>query len=367
MNLALPAWLATWASEQIAPLTMQPWLQAAIVTGAGLVLAKVATWLIQLGAKFFTRKTATDLDDQILRLLHSPVLWSSLLLGFAVSGWLVIDSVSVAAFTERVFFTLVVLVWVIFVFRVARLLLRAAAGHPVRFQMLRGPAFPLFDNAVKLAVFFLAGLMFIQVWSLDTTGWLASAGILGIAVGFAAQETLANLFAGVFILADKPYKVGDFIVLDSGERGTVNLIGLRSTRLLTQDDVEITIPNRLMGQAKIVNQSGGPHTKLRVGHKVGVAYGSDLQQVRRVLLGAAKASPHAESDPAPVVRFRGFGESSLDMELFIWIDSPQNQAVASDDLNERIYDALNQAGIGIPFPQREIWIRGPQEAAPPPR
>jgi small-conductance mechanosensitive channel len=364
MNLALPAWLAAWASDQIAPLTTQPWLQAALVCGAGLVLAKAAAALIQFGAKFLTRRTSTLLDDEILKLLGSPLTWSALLLSFAVSGWLVIDNPAAAAFVERVFLTFLVLVWVIFIFRTSRLLLRTAAGHPVRFQMLRGPAFPLFDNAVKLVVFFVASWMFIQVWNFDTTGWLASAGILGIAVGFAAQETLANLFAGVFILADKPYKVGDFIVLDTGERGQVSLIGLRSTRLLTADDVEITIPNRQMGQAKIVNQSGGPYLKIRVGHKVGVAYGSDLQQVRQVLLSAAASCPFAEATPVPVVRFLRFGDSSLEMELYIWISSPEEQVAASDDLNERMYLALNQAGIGIPFPQRELWIRE-QPAAPP--
>jgi len=357
MNLQLPAWLAEWAGGQLDPLTTQPWLQAAAVACAGLVLAKAAAWLFQVGVKWLTRRTSSALDDQMLGLLNSPVMWSIQLLSLAVAGWMVITNPSAAAFTERVLLTFVAVVWSIFIFRASRLLLRSAAAHPVRFQMLRGPAFPLFDNAVKLAVFFLGAWMFIQVWDFDTTGWLASAGILGIAVGFAAQETLANLFAGVFILADKPYKVGDSIVLDTGERGVVSLIGLRSTRLLTADDVEITIPNRQMGQAKIINQSGGPHLKMRVGHKVGVAYGTDLQQARRVLLEAAAASPYAVKDPPPVVRMRGFGDSSLDLELYIWVSSPLEQVVASDDLFERMYVALRQAGIGIPFPQRELWIR----------
>ena len=82
--------------------------------------------------------------------------------------------------------------------------------------------------------------MVLQVWSVDVTGWLASAGIVGIAVGFAAKDTLANLFSGVFILADRPYKLGDYVNLSSGERGKVTHIGIRSTRLLTRDDIEIT-------------------------------------------------------------------------------------------------------------------------------
>lgn len=356
-NLELPTWLAASVREWMAPLTSNAWLLALTAVLGALVLAKVVDWVITFGVKAFTRRTATNLDDLLLGCMHAPMIWSVTILGFAVAGRLVIPNPAAAGFVEHLLLTLTALAWILFGFRAGAILVRAGASHPQRFQILKGPAFPLFDNAVKLVVFFLASWLLISIWGLDTTGWLASAGILGIAIGFAAQETLANLFSGVFILADKPYKVGDFIVLDSGERGTVSHIGLRSTRLLTQDDVEITIPNRVMGQAKIINQSGGPHQKVRIGHKVGVVYGSEIAAVRSALLKAAADCPHAEHEPAPVVRFRAFGESSLDFELFIWVRAPQDQVAASDDLLERMYDGLNQAGIGIPFPQRELWIR----------
>jgi MscS family membrane protein len=97
-----------------------------------------------------------------------------------------------------------------------------------------------------------------SAWNIDMTVWLASAGIIGIAVGFAAKDTLANLFSGVFILADAPYKIGGFVVLDTAKRGEVTHIGIRNTRLLTRDDVEITVPNSIMGNTKIINESGGP-------------------------------------------------------------------------------------------------------------
>ncbi|OQW99996.1 MAG: hypothetical protein BWK74_00755 [Desulfobacteraceae bacterium A6] len=95
----------------------------------------------------------------------------------------------------------------------------------------------------------------------DLTAWVASAGIIGLALSFAAKDTLANLFSGVFILADAPYKIGDFIVLDSGERGEVTNIGIRSTRLLTRSDIEITVPNSIMGNTRIINEAGGRHQK----------------------------------------------------------------------------------------------------------
>lgn len=143
-------------------------------------------------------------------------------------------------------------------------------------------------------------------------GWPPPAGILGLAISFAAKDTLANLFAGVFILADSPYKLGDFIILDSGERGAVTQIGIRSTRMLTRDDVEITVPNSIMGNVKILNETGGPGEKYRIRIKVGVAYGSDIDKVQSVLLDVAQRNREVLKTPAPRVRFRAFGDSSLD-------------------------------------------------------
>lgn len=147
------------------------------------------------------------------------------------------------------------------------------------------------------------------------TAFIASLGVLGIAVGFAAKDTIANLFAGVFILADQPYKIGDYIVLGSGERGRVRHIGIRSTRVLTRSDVEITIPNSIMGNTQITNESGGPVKKTRVFIDVGVAYGSDIEQVEKVILDSLKDLGNLETDPEPQVRFKLLGASSLDLQV----------------------------------------------------
>ena len=161
-----------------------------------------------------------------------------------------------------------------------------------------------------------AGIYFLFIaWQTDPTAWLASAGIIGLALSFAAKDSLANLFAGAFILADAPYKLGDFIILDSGERGKVTAIGLRSTRMLTRDDVEITIPNAVMGNTKITNESGGPYEKERIRIRVGVAYGTDVDRVEELLLNIALSHEEIVNMPEPRVRFRAFGESSLNLEL----------------------------------------------------
>jgi small-conductance mechanosensitive channel len=214
----------------------------------------------------------------------------------------------------------------------------------------------LIDNVAKVALAG-AGVYFVFLaWNVDVTGWLASAGIIGIAVGFAAKDSLANLFAGLFISADAPYKVGDFIVLDSGERGRVTRVGVRSTRLLTRDDIEVTIPNAVIANAKIVNESGGPWEKERVRVQVSVAYGSDLDQVRAALMAVAAGTEHVCPEPLPRVRFRAFGESGLDFELLCWIDEPVLRGRTVDALNTAVYKRFQADGIEIPYPKRDVYV-----------
>lgn len=350
-------WRALWA-----PWTDDPWLLSLGAILFAFLSAKVGHLTLKLVVRAFTRRTRNQLDDLIVGRLEAPLIQSVVLLGFAVAGRLLLRDEAQADLVERLMLTLLAFSWIVFAFRSGGLVLQAMARHPTRFRVLSGPAYPLFDNALKVVIFFGAAWVMIQLWHLDTTGWLASAGIMGIAVGFAAQDTLANLFAGVSILADRPFKVGDYIVLDTGERGRVAHIGLRSTRLLTRDDVEVTIPNRIMGQAKIVNETGGPYSKLRVRAAVGVAYGSDLARVRRALLAAAAACPFVEAEPAPRERLRAFGESSLDFELLVWVAEPELRGLCLDDLLQRIYDGFAREGITIPFPQRDLWMRSSPQA-----
>lgn len=194
------------------------------------------------------------------------------------------------------------------------------------------------------------------------TAWLASAGIVGIAVGFVAKDTLANLFAGIFVLADAPYKIGNYIVLDNAQRGTVTHIGLRSTRILTREDVEVTVPNSIIGNSSVINESGGPHVKHRVRIPVGVAYGSDIDLVRSVLMKIADAEEEVCTDPQPRVRFRRFGNSALEFELLSWVEEPEIRVRVVDSLNCQIYHQFCDQKIEIPYSKHDIYVKSwPQQ------
>jgi MscS family membrane protein len=127
---------------------------------------------------------------------------------------------------------------------------------------------------------------------------------------------------------------------------------------LTRDDIEITLPNAQIANSTIVNESGGRWVKTRVSITVGVAYGSDVDQVREVLLRAAQSVDHVLEHPAPRVRFMEMGDSALIFRLLCWIKEPVQRGRCIDGLNSAVYRALSAENISIPFPQRDVHIYG---------
>ena len=343
-------------------------LRIAVVLITSIVLAKLADWFTTQVLRRLTNRTQTNLDDQILEMLHKPIFYSVLLLG-AITAIQMIDLPDhlhsiIYSFAK----TLIVLLWLFLGIRLILLLLNWMTQHPERFNLLQPASKPLFDIAAKVILLGSATYFVLISWNIDVTAWLASAGILGIAIGFAAKDTLANLFAGVFILADSPYKVGDYIVLDNEFRGQVTRIGIRSTRVLTRDDIEMTIPNTTIANSKILNESGGPSLKRRIRIPVGVAYGTNIDLLKKVLqqvVETAQKEGHICKDPAARIRFREFGDSALMFELLCWIHRPEERGRVRDILNTSIYKTLGKSEIEIPYPKRDVYIRQlPQEAKP---
>ena len=334
-----------------------PWLQALSVVCASWLLAWIFDRFISSTLKKLAQRTRFEIDDALINYLHNPVYTSVILLGFALAVNLLKIGEPYDFFIFSSLQTVAYLVWTVFLLRVVRTLLRKIAANDERLTVLHPQTLPLFENLAIILIIVLSVYIVFSAWGVDMTAWLASAGIVGIAVGFAAKDTLANLFSGVFIMADAPYKIGDFVVLDSGERGEITHIGIRSTRLMTRDDVEVTVPNAIMGNTKIINESGGPEEKFRIRIAVGVAYGSDIDQVREILMDIALGDEAVCEDPEPRVRLRAFGPSSLDFELLCWIDQPVLRGRVIDALNCQVYKRFIEAGVEIPYSKHDLYIK----------
>jgi small-conductance mechanosensitive channel len=333
------------------------WVQAGAIVLGSVIVGKLADWIITAVVHRWARRTKTDFDDRLLAIMHRPLVVSVVLIGLGFATHRVELGEPRTWVTIAALKTIAIVLWASFGVKLSKIVVDFLAHIEDRFDVFEPRTAALFQN-VAVVVLLGAGAYFLFLtWSIDVTAWLASAGIVGIAVGFAAKDTLANLFAGVFILVDAPYTAGDFVILDSGERGRVTQIGLRSTRLLTRDDIEIIIPNSVMGNTKIINETGGPHEKERIRIKVGVAYGSDVDLVRETLMAIARSHDEICDDPEPRVRFRAFGESGLDFELLVWVDEPVLRGRLSDALNTEVYKEFGKRGIEIPFPKRDVYVR----------
>ena len=231
-----------------------PWIQALVIVVVSCLIAWIFDRFIIIKLKNLARITKIDFDNQLVELLHDPIYTSVILLGLGLAVYKIgfVDPFRFIIYSGLQ--SIAYIVWTVLLLRVTKLIIGRVAHNDRHFNILHPQTLPLFENIANIAIFVFAIYIIFSTWHVDMTAWLASAGIVGIAVGFAAKDTLANLFSGVFILADAPYKIGDFIVLDSGERGEITHIGIRSTRLLTRDDVEVTVPNSVMGNTKIINE-----------------------------------------------------------------------------------------------------------------
>jgi len=350
-------------SKELEPLLSlfgdHPWIKALLILLLFFILAKILEWILIPLIRRITARTSTEIDDLVVRYIRTPLFWSIILLGFPAAAAALSAPSSLRDTLLSLVVSVMIFLWMMFAVRTSRLALSVASRRAKPNALVRPQTLPLFTNLAAITIVVFAVYFIFQSWRVDMTAWLASAGIVGIAIGFAAKDTLANLFSGVFIMADSPYKIGDYVVLDDGAglRGKVTHIGIRSTRLLTRDDVEVTIPNSIMGNSKVVNESGGPHVKYRVRVAVGVAYGSDIDQVREVLMSVAKNSDAVCADPEPRVRFRTFGPSSLDFELLCWVDDPELRGRVLDALNSAVYKSFIAEGIEIPYAKQDVFIK----------
>jgi len=334
-----------------------PPLFAVLVVAMGYGLGRILKSLIHSLLDRFRKSTKSELDYQIAHYLTSPVLQTTVTFSIVLALATLDFPGAIEHFLIKVCITVLLVLWGRAWFRATRVIMQALEAQRERFHLFQPRTVPLFEMGIKLLMMGLMIYLFFKIWGIDATAWVASAGIIGIAVGFASKDTLANLISGVSIVADSPYKIGDYIVLDTGERGVVSSLGIRSTRLITRDDVEVSIPNAVIGTAKIINESGGPYVRHRIRIPIGVAYDSDIDKVIETLKDIAKENENVVDEPSPRIRIRGFSDSAINVELLCWIKRPAERGVVMHRLNYQLIKRFRDEKIEIPFPQRDLHVK----------
>jgi len=189
---------------------------------------------------------------------------------------------------------------------------------------------------------------------------------LGVGIGFGLQNIVNNFISGLILLFERPIKVGDMLIID-GQWGAVKEIRVRSTIFQTFDRYVLIIPNSELISNKVLNWTYyGPGTN-RVTLKIGVSYGSDVRQVTKILDEVCRANHRVLDDPPPLIYFEAYGDSSLNFNIWIYVKGPFDRIPATHELNSAIFEAFQEHGIEIPFPQRDLYIKSwPEPPSPRP-
>ncbi|HEX7030735.1 MAG TPA: mechanosensitive ion channel domain-containing protein [Gammaproteobacteria bacterium] len=201
-----------------------------------------------------------------------------------------------------------------------------------------------------IALTVVAAIFAVDQLGVDTTSLIAVLGAAGLAIGLALKDSLANFASSVMIMTFKPFKPGDFVEA-GGASGTVLDIGMFNTRMLTADNQYVVVPNSQITNDKTVNYSHEPLRRLSF--EIGISYNNDIDAARKAILEVIAEDERIKTDPAPSVQTWSFGDSSVNLMLYAWMDTAEFWNVRSD-LLERIKANFDARGISIPFPQREI-------------
>lgn len=317
--------------------------------------------LLTVGEKItisLTKKTKTDIDDIIVEKSSKPFTILALLVSLRISlAQLALSDFILSNFYNGIYSVLVIVIaYLAYVFAdVALIRIWKSVSKKSKID-IDDSLTDIVHTFLKIILAALSFLYILEIWGFEIGPLLAGLGIAGLAVALALQPTLSNIFSGVSMVLDRSIRVGDWIVLDDGTWGTIERVGVRSTKINTFNNEQITYPNSKLADNKIYNVAL-PEPKSRVVVPFGVAYGSDVDKVKSLILKEIKKVSHYVSDPEPSVKFLEMADSSLNFKAFFFVDSYENRYAALDEANTRIYKALNKEGIEIPFPQMDVHVK----------
>ena len=324
-----------------------------------IIIAKLITFITERYILKLTAKTKTKVDDQLVEETHTPVSLLFIILGIKLAIIPLELNENINMILQRSISTLlfVVLAYILFV------IFRIAISAWVERTAVR-KAKDVDENLIKLStkttkfVLFIFVLLFVlKVWHIQVGPLLASLGIIGVAVAFGLQNTLGNVFGGVSLLLDRSIKVGDIVKADADTYGQVMDVGLRSTRIKTWDNEVVIIPNGKLAGGNIKNYVL-PNPTIRVIVPFSVAYGTNVDKVKKIVMAEIKKLDNLDPNHDPMVMFLEMGSSSLDFKAFVWLKSYKERFVTKEKLNCMIYETLNKHKVNIPFPQMDVHLKG---------
>ena len=349
------------------------WYESLLVVVSATIFYYIVRWILTRMKKQWVQHTETHLDDYLVEFLLSAGSLS--IIAWGVWRLVVIWSVPNPAGEPPLAASWVLAIWVGWLFlplsRFLGNVLQVVEAEVVKKgdTTLDETAFPLINRTVRFLVLALGAVLALDLLGLNIAPLLAGAGVMGLALSLAAKDTLSNLIAGVLLIMDRPFKVGDRIELwtapnETGTWGDVIEIGLRATKIRNPDNLVVIVPNSLIMVRDIVNYTmSGEDIRLRI--PFSVAYESDVERAKVLLVDAAKQVEGVKLSPEPIVIVRGFGPSDVQIQLRVWILEARMRRRIADEITGRAVNAFAEAGVEIPYPKRELIIHGDSGQARP--
>ena len=322
------------------------------------ILSQLVIFISQKVILRVTKKTKTKIDDLIVHRTNKPISLILLLIGFRLALLPLGLKQNFLSILENVTSSFIIIIVTYIVIAVLDIFIdnwgknvSEKTKSPIDDRFI-----PVLHKFSRIFIS-LVGLLFIlPVWEIQVGPLLTSLGIAGIAIAFALQNTLGNLFGGMSLILDKSIKVGDKIKLDDDTTGTIMDVGLRSTKIKTWDNELVTIPNGKLADSKILNFMQ-PDPIVRIVIEFGVEYGSDTAKVRQVVLDAISKLTQALKEPPPKVVMTEMSDFALKFKALFWTENFDIKFDTKALATEEIYNALVKNKIGIPFPTRTVYLK----------
>ncbi|MBD3314099.1 mechanosensitive ion channel [Candidatus Woesearchaeota archaeon] len=304
-----------------------------------------------------TEHTKTDLDEKLVNSTEGPVSYILFMIGIKLALIPFELSGAFGFYSNKVANSIIILLVGLFLIRLSSTLIKQFGARWAKKtkSSLDDALIPVFNNFAIIVIIVFVVIFTLQSWDIDITSLLAGVGIAGLALGFAVKDSLANIFGGISLILDKAVRVGDRIEVGSVS-GIVHDVGIRSTKVRTWDNEIIVIPNGELANSQIKNYQF-PNKKQRIILEFGVEYGSKHDKVKKLALGTLKNMEFVLDDPEPFCNFDSMADSALIFKLFFWVDDIANKFSTKEKVTCRLYDSLNKAKIGIPFPQMDVHMK----------
>lgn len=335
-----------------------------IITLCVIAAGKVLKWFLNSVGKKIIAKTDTKIDDKILEIVLSRIIALASIAGIYL-GMKEIrygltsrneNFLGFLGFADTALFLVTIIILTALVIRIVRTITSytiQSIAEKNKQKDFHQTVSPLVNRIVTIVVIAFTAIIVFEHFNYSVTSLLTILGAGSLALGLAAQDTISNMISGFVIMIDRPFRVGDRIKIPSGEVGDIYEIGLRSTKILDFDNNMLIVPNNELIKTRIVNYAY-PANEIGVIVEVGVAYGSDITQVKQILTSAANKHPLVLKEPMPESFLMNFGESALLFRLVCRVATFQDQFVASENLRVQIYEKLREHKIEIPFPQQVV-------------